>query len=154
MHFKLTAETKVNALGVKVFRIEATKEQIEKAKAWMHSMKSAHEPLVGSVEVYETILSALEAYGRPVDEAEILDAAINQWRDMETAPKDGTVFVCRAKNKPHVTFEAAIFQDQESYEIPEIYDVLQNMTVDEPIADHWIYYEWMALPKPPEVSDE
>ena len=35
-------------------------------------------------------------------------------------------FVCREKEKPHVRFEAAIFQDRESYEIPEEYDRLSK----------------------------
>jgi len=73
-----------------------------------------------------------------------------EWQPIETAPRDETLFLCRDKEKPHVTFEAALFQEHESYEIPEEYDVLQNMTTDEPIADDWFAYEWQSLPQPPQ----
>ena len=72
-----------------------------------------------------------------------------KWRPIETAPKDETIFVCRNKKKPHVTFEAAMFWDQESWEIPEKYFVIQNMTTDQPLEDDWDDLEWQELPTPP-----
>lgn len=74
---------------------------------------------------------------------------VAEWQTMETAPKDETLFVCRNKNKPHVTYEAAIFRESESWEIPEEYLVLQNMTNDEPIDGDWEGLEWSPLPAPP-----
>lgn len=81
----------------------------------------------------------------------LLDNAIEQrhviaWQPMDSAPTDETLFVCRYKKKLHVTFEAAIFRDCESWEIPQEYFVLQNMTTDQPIEDYWEDLEWMALP--------
>ncbi len=73
---------------------------------------------------------------------------VEQWQPIETAPKDESLFVCRDKRKPHVTFEAAIFKDQESWEIPEEYDCLQNMTIDEPICDGWDLLEWRPIETP------
>ena len=71
---------------------------------------------------------------------------MNEWQPIETAPKYEKMFVCRDKSKPHITFEAMMFKDRESWEIPEEYDVLQNMTVDEPVVDRWEDYEWRVLP--------
>lgn len=68
------------------------------------------------------------------------------WQSIETAPKD-EVFVCRNKNKPHVTFEAVLFWDSESWEMPEKYLCLHNMTIDEPIDQKWSELEWRPLPK-------
>lgn len=72
---------------------------------------------------------------------------LDEWYDMSEhlPPTDGTIFVCRAKNKKHITFEAAIYEEQESWENPERYWVLQNMTTDDPIDDSWCAYEWNSI---------
>lgn len=77
----------------------------------------------------------------------------SQWMTMETAPKDDTLFLCRKKSQPHVTFEASMFWDQESWEIPEKYLVCQNMTTDEPLDDDFEDLEWRPLPQPPHQGE-
>jgi len=69
------------------------------------------------------------------------------WQPIENAPKYEKLFICRNKNKPHVTFEAMFFRDIESWEMPKEYDYFQNMTIDEPICDNWEDYEWSEIPK-------
>ncbi|MBL4763489.1 MAG: hypothetical protein JKY93_12435 [Gammaproteobacteria bacterium] len=77
----------------------------------------------------------------------------NNWQSIETAPKDKTTFVCRDKYKPHVQFEATLFLEQESWEIPEEYLVLLNMTTDEPICENFEDYEWKLIDKAPQRSE-
>lgn len=74
------------------------------------------------------------------------------WMLIETAPKGGRVFISRDKTKPWITFEAAIFAERESWEIPQRYYVIQNMTTDEPIDDDWSHLEWKPLPAPPAAA--
>jgi hypothetical protein len=112
------------------------KETIEKAKeilkvGEMHDPTGSFQP---AKEVMDTISELLE----------IIDK--QGWQPVETAPKDETLFRLRDKTKPHETFEACIFRDCESYEMPEEYYVLQNMTFDEPVDDSWDNYEWQPLP--------
>lgn len=66
---------------------------------------------------------------------------VEGWWEMDCAPRNQTLFVCRKKSKPHVTFEAAFFK----WEIPEEYLVLQKMTIDEPLDDCWTNYQWKPL---------
>ncbi|MCP4258440.1 MAG: hypothetical protein GY774_13215 [Planctomycetes bacterium] len=94
-----------------------------------------------SRQALDIILKALEQSAGRI-------TPVEQWQPIETAPKDESLFVCRDKRKPHVTFEAAIFKDQESWEIPEEYDCLQNMTIDEPICDGWDLLEWRPIETP------
>jgi hypothetical protein len=76
------------------------------------------------------------------------------WRDIESAPRDESLFLCRHKAKPHVTFEAAIFKEDDSWESGnKPYDVIQNMTADEPLDAEWEDLEWQPLPQPPAVGE-
>lgn len=97
------------------------------------------------------IAKAKDAYAGKIkltDNTEEAPRQADEWQPIETAPRGGVVFVCRHKDKPYVTFEAAIFRESESWEMPQEYDVLHNMTTDEPI-DGWDDFEWMPLPPPP-----
>lgn len=69
------------------------------------------------------------------------------WQEMDTAPTGEKLFLCRKKSKPHVTFEACIFTEQESWEIPKEYFVVQDMTSDYPIEDDWRSLQWSELPE-------
>lgn len=70
-----------------------------------------------------------------------------EWKPISEAPRDTTSFICREKRKPHVQFEAAIFEDQESWEMPSTCYCLQNMTTDEPLTGAWEDYEWKPIPE-------
>lgn len=75
---------------------------------------------------------------------EVLKA--NTWRPIESAPKYGKTFLCRRKNEPHVTFEAFIDKESESWEMPNEYDILCNESYPEDILDDcWSMYEWQPL---------
>lgn len=75
-----------------------------------------------------------------------------KWQPIETAPRDKE-FLCRRKNKPHITFEAFIDRDSESYEFPDEYETLCNKTYPSDILDEdWCSYEWSPLPEPPEKT--
>ncbi len=71
----------------------------------------------------------------------------NEWRHIDTAPRDETSFLLRHK-KTHVTVEALFYQDQEfldGHPITEVYYVLQDLYKDEPIDACWDDYEWKPL---------
>ena len=71
-----------------------------------------------------------------------------QWQPIETAPRYEKLFVVRRKDTPHVQHEAMLFRESQTWEMPQEYDCLHNMTTDEPIDDDWDSYEWMPLPTP------
>jgi len=71
---------------------------------------------------------------------------MQHWYEIKTAPKYEQLFCIRYKDKPHVQFEAMFFQEMESYELPEEYDVLYNMTLDAPIDEYWEDLEWAPIP--------
>jgi len=97
---------------------------------------------------YADMFVAWKAIMNLRDKPALAPQEVDEWQPIETAPRGEEVFVCRHKDKPHVTFEAAIFRESESWEMPQEYDALQNMTTDEPIED-WDDLEWMPLPQPP-----
>lgn len=98
------------------------------------------------IATLETIRKALSQPPQTVPDGD--DVGV-RWMPIETAPKGGRVFISRDKTKPWITFEAAIFAERESWEIPQRYYVIQNMTTDEPIDDDWSHLEWKPLPAPP-----
>ena len=75
------------------------------------------------------------------------------WQPIETALKDEKLFLIRHKDKPHVQHEAMIFRDRESWEIPEEYDVLYDVTLDDVIDGDWSDIEWQPLPQPPKDGE-
>lgn len=122
------------------------------------------------MNLYETVIALFcDPEGNPcmqgsdedrrlLKEALTEHAVIKGWQSIGTAPKYEVLFRCRDKNKPHVTFEAAIFSECEGWEIPGTYDVLQNMTTDEPICDDWHEtHEWQelkGLSNPPQSDNQ
>lgn len=79
-----------------------------------------------------------------------------EWQPIQTAPqKEGQLFVCRHKEKPHITFEATWFYETEERDGPHIfapaYWSLHHWTNDEPIEGDYCDYEWMPLPSPPQA---
>lgn len=77
------------------------------------------------------------------------DALPGRWMPISEAPRDGS-FLCRIKSKPHITFEAFIDKESESWEMPEVYEILCNETYpDDILDDSWETYEWQPLPTPP-----
>lgn len=65
------------------------------------------------------------------------------WASLDTAPRHEKLFLCREKGSNNV-WEAMFFRESESPEMPEEYDVLQNMYLDEPVVDT-DDLEWKAV---------
>lgn len=70
---------------------------------------------------------------------------LDDWQSMDSAPRGEKLFVLRSKKKPHVTCEAMIYSDNNGWEDPEEYYVLQNMTIDESIDGDWDDFEWKPI---------
>jgi len=93
-----------------------------------------------------------EIYGSPDIQFNIILKALMLdpvWMDISGAKKIIGKFLCRKKSNPRVTFEAIFNVECESWEIPELYYVLHNLTLDEPIDGDYSDYEWTPItPKP------
>lgn len=69
------------------------------------------------------------------------------WLPIESAPRDGTIFVCRRKERPHVTFESSKYLESDGWENNhKSYYVLANETNEDDILDDaWEAYEWQPI---------
>lgn len=77
-----------------------------------------------------------------------LQAKEPQWKSIGEAPRNETIFICRKKSRPQITFEAFFTWEDEGYESNvKPYWLLCNDTTDYPIDDNYDYYEWTDLIK-------
>lgn len=121
-------------------------ESILNAASYVYSNKVVRRENIKAT-VFNDVLDVANFYKKQVEAM--------QWHNMDAAPKEEPIVV-RAKSKPWVTFEAVLATDRESYEIPEEYTYLHNLTTDCPVDTEWWWtdYEWMPLPQPPKEQDD
>lgn len=117
-----------------------TEDEVKRLAA---KMAIEHTPASWHVHVVHHLLDKIFK----IMNAEGYLADTEVWQNIKKAPKHEVLFICREKRKPHVQFEAAIFEDVESWEMPSTCYCLQNMTTDEPLTDSWDSYEWKPIPE-------
>jgi len=127
----LAVQTQVDVLGKILRNVQGARNLTEIDTAEGHP-------------VWKYLDSALFMLRQEILAAQTQDSGNEGWRPIKEAPID-VLFVCRCKDKPHVTFEAQVFLESENWEMPEEYKVLQNMTTDEPIDGDWTDNEWKAI---------
>lgn len=118
--------------------IQTAIDKLDKAGSWLSAALSDPNVCQECKTDFENALEAIEQLRAHQSD--------NGWQPIGNAPRDRT-FLCRKKNSPHITFEAFIDKERESWEMPEEYEVLCNETYpDDILDDAWEAYEWKQLP--------
>ncbi|MAI17130.1 MAG: hypothetical protein CBC71_06220 [Rhodobacteraceae bacterium TMED111] len=130
--------------------LDCYKKALERKTVDVEGLKKRYVPIEKLDSPYDEYFTENEvnAYNLAIDDLTKHGFISTQWKPIEEAPRYEELFCIRRKDKAHVQFEAMFFRERESWEMPEEYDVLQNMTLDEPI-ENWDMYEWKPLPQPP-----